>query len=92
MSLNRYAKKRDTSERPIIEALKGIGMDVVQIDRPVDLAAGWRGQNYLIEVKTGKAKPNPEQARFIETWRGQVVVLRDVDEAINWTNSLRSGA
>lgn len=88
MSLNRYAKKRDTSERPIIEALERAGMSVCQLDRPVDLVAGKHGRNYLIECKTGKAKPNTFQADFIETWRGQVVVLRNEDEAINWANGL----
>ena len=62
MSLNRYAKKRDISERPIIEALKAVGMDVVQIDRPVDLLIGWRGKTFIAECKTGKAKPNTFQA------------------------------
>jgi len=84
MSLNRYAKKRDTSEREIITTLETVGMHVHQLDRPVDLVAGYRGLNYLIEVKTGKAKPNAEQAEFIETWRGQVVVLRDAQEAMDW--------
>ena len=88
MSLNRYAKKRDTSEREIIDALEGIGMSVFQLDRPVDLVAGYRGVNHLIEAKTGKAKPNAFQAHFIDTWRGQVVVLRNRDEAINWAREV----
>jgi hypothetical protein len=88
MSLNRYAKKRDASERPIIAALKSMGMDVYQIDRPVDLVCGFRGANYLVEVKTGKAKPNPEQANFLETWRGQAVVLRNATDAINWAGEV----
>jgi Holliday junction resolvase len=88
MSLNRYAKKRDTSERPIIEALKSMGMDVVQIDRPVDLLIGWRGQCFIAECKTDKAKLNDEQARFVETWRGQVAVLRNPTDAVNWANEV----
>lgn len=88
MSLNRYAKKRDTSERPIIDALKQMGMDVVQIDRPVDLLIGWRGINLLAEVKTDKKPLNDEQARFVETWRGQVVVLRNPTDAVNWANEV----
>jgi hypothetical protein len=88
MSLNRYAKKRDTSERPIIEALKSMGMDVVQIDRPVDLLIGWRGMNLLAEVKTGKAKLRDGQAEFIEAWRGQVTVLRNPTDAVDWANEV----
>jgi hypothetical protein len=68
MSLNRWAKKRDTSERPIIEALKSMGMDEEQIDRPVELLSSWRSKNLLAEVKTGKAKLRDGQTDFIETW------------------------
>jgi hypothetical protein len=88
MSLNRYAKKRDTSERPIIEALKQFGMDVIQIDTPVDLVIGWRGVNYLAEVKTGKAKLRDGQAKFVDEWRGQVVVLRNPADAVNWASEV----
>lgn len=88
MSLNRWAKKRDTSERPIIEALKQMGMDVHQLDRPVDLLIGWRGMNLLAEVKTDKKPLNEEQARFVDEWRGQVVVLRNPTDAVNWANEV----
>ncbi len=88
MSLLRHATKRDTSEREIIDALEGVGMTVFQLDRPLDLLAGYRGKNYLIEAKTGKAKPNTFQATFLETWRGQAVVLRNRDEAIAWAGEV----
>lgn len=62
MSLSRYAKKRDTSEGPIIDALEQVGYDVWQLDRPCDLLL-WRadmgpGHFRTLEVKTrsGKAK------------------------------------
>lgn len=88
MSILRHAKKRDTSERAIINALKQFGMDVIQIDQPVDLIVGWRGVNYLAEVKTGKAKLRDGQAKFVETWRGQVVVLRNPADAANWAGEV----
>ena len=88
MSILRHAKKRDTSERAIINALKQFGMDVIQIDQPVDLIVGWRGVNYLAEVKTGKAKLRDGQAKFVETWRGQVVVLRNPTDAMNWAGEV----
>ena len=91
MSLNRYAKKRDIVERPIIRALERMGMDVMQLDRPVDLIIGFRKQNYLLEVKTGKAKLNEDQSQFVETWRGHVTVVRSVDDAIAWAKNIRAG-
>ena len=62
MSLNRYAKKRDSMERPIIDALEERGYDVRQLDRPCDLIArhpNWPGGLFqALEVKTphGKAQ------------------------------------
>lgn len=60
VSLNRYAKKRDIAERPIIEALERAGCEVWVLDKPVDLAVRrncWPpGMVMLMEVKTGNEK------------------------------------
>jgi hypothetical protein len=70
MSLNRYAKKRDAMERPIIDALEERGYDVRQLDRPCDLLTrrpSWPGGLFqALEVKTpqgkkGTARVRPEQ-------------------------------
>lgn len=79
MSLNRHAKKRDTSEGPIIDALEIAGFHVWQLDRPCDLLL-WRpdmgpGNFRALEVKTpsgrrGKARKRndqEEQTAFVET-------------------------
>jgi hypothetical protein len=59
MSLNRYAKKRDTAEPGIIDALERAGFDVWQRDDP-DLFVRKRswapGIVQLLEVKTGRGK------------------------------------
>lgn len=56
MSLSRYAKKRDSAEPAIIEALEAAGWLVEQLDTPVDLLC-WRGGLVkLLEVKTGRGK------------------------------------
>ena len=74
MSLNRYAKKRDISEPPIIEALERIGAEVWPLDYPCDLLVRFRQQWHLLEVKTpygkaGKARKDKRQEaqiNFIE--------------------------
>lgn len=81
MSLNRYAKKRDTSEPDIITALKCVGAEVWTLDYPVDLLVRFREKWHLLEVKTphGKSqkarqdKRQEDQISFIENTRTPVV-------------------
>jgi hypothetical protein len=83
VSLNRYAKKRDLYEGEIIDALRHVGCSVVQLDTPVDLLVGFRGQTYLLEVKTGRKKFTPGQEEFFGAWRGgDLVLVRSVSDAL----------
>jgi hypothetical protein len=79
MSLARHAKKRDSSEGPIVDALELAGYHVYQLDRPCDLLL-WRadmgpGNFKTLEVKTAygktprarKRNDQPEQTAFIQT-------------------------
>ena len=49
---------------------------------PLDLLVGFRGANYLLEVKTSKGKLRASQERFLGRWRGQAVVVRTLTEAL----------
>lgn len=81
----RRAARRDEVEAEIVEVLRAAGCSVTFLngrDCP-DLLVGIRGQNLLVENKTGKAKLRPGQERFRSTWRGApVVILRSVDDAL----------
>jgi hypothetical protein len=84
VTLNRFAKKRDTAEGPIIDALELVGYHVWQLDRPCDLLL-WRedmgpGRFRTLEVKTrsGKAKlridkRQDQQTAFLTTTGTPVV-------------------
>jgi Holliday junction resolvase len=81
----RRAAKRDTSEKSIIAALKKRGCPVAQVSHPdfPDLLVGYNGDLYAMECKTGKAKLEPGQAKFMELFKGyKVFVVRTADEAI----------
>lgn len=52
MTLARFAKRRDQSEREIVDALRLVGCLVWQIDRPFDLLVARAGRLYLLECKT----------------------------------------
>jgi hypothetical protein len=90
MGLARWGNARDTNEKAIIEALVAIGCTVFQLDRPCDLLVGYRGRNFLLEVKLplgprggiSHSKPNDDQVEFDRTWRGQFEIVRTPEEAI----------
>lgn len=80
------AAKIDNNQREIVEALRGIGASV-EITSQVgkgfpDLAVGFRGNTYLLEVKGPKGKLTPDQVRFHQAWNGHIAVVRTVDEAL----------
>lgn len=76
----RRAARRDESEAEIIQALEACGFTVEQLDRPVDLLLGKVGWTGIAEVKTGKGKLRPSQARFIARWPNPVFILRSVED------------
>ena len=81
------AQRVDANQRQVMQALRAIGADVLFIGHPVDLLVGYRGENWLLEVKDGSKPPSARrltkaQAPFVDTWRGRVAVVKSVDEAI----------
>lgn len=75
----------DTNHIMIVDALRNVGASVVSLapmGRGVpDLLVGFRGVNYLLEVKREKGKLTADQTAFIATYNGRVYVVRTVDEA-----------
>ncbi len=47
-----------------------------------DLLVGFRGKNYLFEIKSEKGTLTPRQELWFETWRGHATVIRTVDDAL----------
>jgi hypothetical protein len=70
MSLARYAKRRDETERAIVEALRAVGADVLRIDRPCDLLVRFRGIVHLIEIDgiTRYRRRAAAQVRILNEW------------------------
>ena len=76
--------KRDDNEREIVDVLTGIGATVQRLsmaDVP-DLLVGFRGENFLLEVKMPKKKLRPGQFAFFDDWQGQCIVVRSPEEAL----------
>lgn len=93
------AKRRDVAEPAIVEALRGAGAYVARVDGDglFDLLVGFKGQTFLLEVKTpqkngrarsrnhegGRGELKPRQADFLDEWcGGPVAVVHTSEEAL----------
>jgi len=47
-----------------------------------DILLGYKGKNVLLEIKRAKGKLNDQQQEFKDEWRGELCVVRSVDEAL----------
>ena len=47
-----------------------------------DLLVGYRGVNFLLEVKGPKGALNEAQERYHAEWKGQIAVVRTPEEAL----------
>lgn len=82
--MNRRAAKRDGNEQEIIDTLRKAGATVTQLSDSglPDLLVGYLGVNLLMEVKTPKGSLSDDQEKWHAAWRGEVLVVRSVDEAL----------
>lgn len=79
-----FGKRRDENERGIIDALRAVGATVEQLSGPnvPDLLVGYRGANWLFEVKTAKGKESDGQKSWSLGWMGTVYVVRTPEQAL----------
>ena len=86
------AAKVDANHRKIVQALRDVGATVLDLAKvgngAPDLLVGFRGNNFLIEVKDGSAPPSarklrPNQVEFHGGWKGNTpAVALSVDDAL----------
>jgi len=81
------AHSTDDNQQYIVDALRSIGATVQSIHRvgygAPDLIVGYRGKNWLFEVKNEHGHLNIRQQEWHKNWRGQVTVIKTPDEAID---------
>ena len=92
----RYAARVDENQPEIVTALRACGATVWIIGQPVDLLVGYRGFNYLLEIKDGKKtasrrKHTPAQVEFFKTWKGQKATVKTQDEALRAIGAIKNG-
>lgn len=83
----RRAAHTDKNQAEIVEALRGAGASVHplhQVGAGVpDLLVGFRGTNYLLEVKTEQGTLTDDQADWILAWKGEACIVRTTLEALH---------
>lgn len=89
----RRAARTDANQQQVIDALRRVGCCVRDTSRVgmgfPDLVVGYKGHNYLIEVKDG-AKPQskraltPDERAFFYEWRGQTAVVLGPEDAVQY--------
>lgn len=84
----RWAAKTDKNQATIVNGLRAtFGPDCVFVLSTVgsgmtDILVGVRKVNILLEIKTDKGTLTDAQETFHRDWRGQVAVVRSLDEAL----------
>ncbi len=87
----RLAAKVDRNQPEIVAALRQIGCSVLPLHTVgagcPDLAVGWQGRTFFLEVKDGMAPPSERkltaaQVEFHAGWRGHVAVVTSIREAL----------
>lgn len=87
----RQAASVDANQSKIVKGLRAVGASILHLHAVgkgcPDILVGFRGENFLMEIKDGdktpsKRKLNKGQVDWHRAWRGQVVVVNDYDEAL----------
>jgi hypothetical protein len=83
------AKRSDHNQALIVEALRAAGASVTILSSVgggcPDLLCGFHERNVLIEVKNLDGRGDrltPAEDAWIRSWRGQVAIVYDPDEAL----------
>jgi hypothetical protein len=84
MASLRKAGKKDLNQAAIVAALRAIGCSVQILNQGgvPDLLVGFRGVNYLLEVKSARGRLTSSQQPFLSLWRGHVAVVRSLTDAL----------
>ena len=93
----RQRARRDTIHAAIVSALRDVGasvQDLAAVGGGVpDILVGYRGMNYLMEIKTPKhgtkAGTAARQQEWHASWRGSAHYVRSIDEALIVIGAIR---
>ena len=89
-SWKRQTGTADANQPEIVEALKAIGCEVYDIEKPVDLLVEFRRIWILLEVKNpeGRNRLEPDQVEFFKNVRAPAEIVRTPEEAVKAVQSI----
>ena len=80
--MGKYVVHRvDANAEAIWQAMEQLGASIYR-GGPLDGIVGFRGETWLVEVKTAKGKLRASQKAFLARWKGNALVLRTVEEGV----------
>lgn len=86
-------KKVDNNQKEIVRALRNVGAGVQSLASVgkgcPDLLVLYRGKWFVMEVKTEFGKLRPAQIRWIKTFRDEVVIPRNAEDALRVIGALK---
>ena len=98
------ARRVDENQKEIVAALRKAGVSVLILsdlgkgcpDIAIGFETGWGKRNYFLELKNGDKplsaqKLTSAEQSFFDTWRGQVAIVRSVNDALNFVNNIKMG-
>lgn len=98
LRVRRYGKT-DANHKSVVEAFRKLGCSVLSL-APLgkgapDLAVGYAGITFLVEVKDGTKSPSkreltPDQREFWDTWKGGVRLVNDMDAVAETVAALKA--
>ena len=93
----RRAARTDGNQAQIVNELRRCGLSVFHThtvgDGFPDIVAGWKGTNYLFEIKDptqppSKQKLTPDEERLRKEWRGTIFTITTAEEALQTVGAI----
>lgn len=78
----RRAARTDATQAEIVKALRKVGANVYVVGLPLDLLVWHRGRYLLVEVKEPDGRLTQTQQEFIDSWPGEIAIVRGPLEAV----------
>lgn len=89
----RRAARIDENQTRIVAALRAVGASVTSLAAVgkgcPDLLIGYRGVNYLLEIKIPRGKLTIAQVVWHEQWAGRAGIARDPREALEFIGAIK---
>lgn len=88
----RRAARVDDNQKQIVEALRRVGASVLitsQLKNAFDILVGYKGINYIMEIKDGNKPPSQRkltkgEQNFKDNWKGgEYYIVNSINEALN---------